>query len=301
MFVRYRLDYIGPKGFLAEWRARRKYHASCKLRINTTGRNGVYAHACVVQIDDESSTCYCGEVGGQYVENRDKGWMMFKKVAWYEYESDIEAATAARDAWEQEDCKQRGGRYEWAWVDVEVEPAVYNAGGEMERARKTKIERFREWKAPDKFTRQPGEEGPLVRKGSEFGTTEYRYPVGNYDGVIERWDDPRTNTTTWRVKTPTNDGLDIITTVVNSREEALALARSVYDPLDSMRYVTPAVGTGSGLGNDTLDNDFMPTRPGTVQPIPVPQTWPGKVERERDTVEMLARIGKRARRDEGEV
>lgn len=137
-YVRARLDYIGPKGFLAEWRARRSAHASCKGVTYWDTSKGwfrtKYRHKQIVWIDEETTTCYCGQVSGQYVASRDAGTMLFKRESWIEM-TETEAAEATRREWEDEYARQVGGG-RWEWTTTDDEPGVVLPNGDVLASRK---------------------------------------------------------------------------------------------------------------------------------------------------------------------
>lgn len=288
MYVRSRLVYIGPKGFLAEWRAKRQAHASCRGVVYwDDGKGGLRRrtrHRVVVQIDEESSTCLCGGVGGQYVASRDAGTMLFKRETYLECESDTEAAEITRREWEDEyTITQGGGR--WEWTTVDDEPGYVLSNGDVLAPRRRifvpvvgqvcKCGHAREQHASDR-----------AAGWAECGYTEMRR---------------------------TNDGMDSYRGRCGCGEFRVDLEASKPKPksikLADIKWIsdtipyTPmtgriALGTGSGLGNDTLDE--IEYRAGTVQPIPIDPETKAKAMEAEIKPEIIERI-RRARREWGNV
>ena len=235
---------------------------------------------CVIYAGDkESTTCYCGKVAGQYVESRDLWRVRFKKVCYFELD-DTECAEEARREYEVEIVEQAGGgRWDWAWV--EEADRTYNVGGEIETS-KTIIERKRKFDPPKPSACLCGHSSRS--HGGSFGTGRCTYEFTSR----------------------TNDGMDVIKGFCGC-----GVFRRAPESLQPKMTATPEftradLDTVREMTEKAAESIMVETRR-VMQPEFVQKSldairgWPGKVERERETVEKLVNIGKRARRDEGEV
>jgi hypothetical protein len=214
--------------------------------------------------------CFCGGVSGQYVASRDAGTMLFKRETYLECQSDNEAAEITRREWEDEyTIAQGGGR--WEWTTVDDEPGIVLSNGDVLAPRRRIFV-------------------PVAGQVCKCGHAREQHASDRAVGWAECG---------YTKMVRTNDGMDSyrgrcgcgqFRVDLETSPKPIKLADIKWDG-------TIALGTGSGLGNDMLEEaDYR----GTVQPIPIDPETKAKAMAAEIKPEIVAAI-RRARRDWGEV